>query len=98
MGWDHVPHPTPRVFAIPLPPRNQMTVRMKHRLPSRHPWVQPHIPAADRGVLGNQLLTPLLQQLHHGVPLRLVQRQLVLPQHLATALQRADIPPASRRA
>jgi hypothetical protein len=27
-----------------------------------------------------------------------VQRQLVLPQHLATALQRADIPPASRRA
>ena len=32
---DHSPNPTPRLSAIPLSPRHQMPVRMKHRLSRR---------------------------------------------------------------
>jgi hypothetical protein len=32
---NHPPHPSPRLFAIPLPRWNQMPMRMTHRLPRR---------------------------------------------------------------
>lgn len=74
------------------------------RLNSAPSCVEQTSPAADRRVLGTELLPPQLQQLHHGVPLRLVQLQpvgpmttrdhqvvpLVLQQHTAAALQRAE--------
>ena len=37
----HPPHPTPRLLAIPLPPWNQMPMRMKYRLPAASPEFSP---------------------------------------------------------
>jgi hypothetical protein len=54
-----------------------MPVRMKHRLPCRPACIQPHVPAADRGVLDAELLPPPLQKFHHRVPLWLVQSHAV---------------------